>query len=618
MDMYAFCAFIPKPGHETFAAPLIQRCIAFLTSERHGYSSVSSRQFHVLEKRCDKSAMRGLAFARDRGVVLGTLFRNDSETPVFQLPETDAKEIILSGGQALLAHFWGRYAAFIMTPTGPIVISDPTGGTDCYWHEHRHFYCFFSDPDDFADLGLCPVEINWAHVQRHIQNPVMDQPDTGLQYISKLHGGEKLSLGTNGITRSSPWDPSAIAHQNVITSHEDAAELLRDTVIRAVRSWAEAYERFIVQLSGGLDSSIVLACLAGHRSLSGLTCINYHSGTADSDERRYARHMADRVGTRLYEINEAATPVNLADVLNFKFSAVPMMALANLLRGDEINRLASRHRARAVLDGHGGDEVFGRLMFYGAATDYLWQNGLDAAFWSVAHDSARLARTTVWSVIGSAIKNRLTGHCEVGPPPHEKFIAHLKHVLPNYQEDDGEERTFSSRMGQIEQLPPGKRLHIRRTLVANRSYYPSRPEHQLERVHPLLSQPVLEAVFRIPTYLFSFGAKQRGLARYAFQHQLPSDVVFRQTKGGINNFTDDVFRHNFEFLKTFFLDSVLCKEGLLNRQAIEQAFQSEVGQGGAMKTTLLSCLGAEAWLRHWSARSRLYALSDNGPFSQCR
>ena len=149
-------------------------------------------------------------------------------------------------------------------------------------------------------------------------------------------------------------------------------------------------------------------------------------------------------------------------------------------------------------------------------------------------------------------------------------------------------------------MPPGKRLQVAATSLANRNWYPEVPEHHVETVHPLISQPVLETIYAIPTWLFGLAGRERGLARQAFRTHVAPAILHRQTKGGINNFTDRIVARHSRFLRDYFLDGVLVQQGLINRQTVEDAFRIEGHQSRLWRTALLSALGAEGWARQWT------------------
>ncbi|MCH8686478.1 asparagine synthase-related protein [Pedomonas mirosovicensis] len=596
--MYRYCAFIPKPGKAEAAARLIGACAARLAQRRPAYTPVvTTAALTVLEAPGEGTALSAHVLPAG-GAVLGTLFENAAATPVGILNEATAKHLAEAGPEKLHRLVWGRYVAFLPGPEGVAVARDPTGGLDCFHVEHHDFHCFFNDAADIVSLGLAPPDINWPHVARHLQMPAKELPDTGLKHVRSLRGGDWLSITRAGVETRTFWRPEEIAARDIPTSVEAAADMLRAAVVQAVRGWGMIYGRILLLLSGGLDSAIVLAALDGAISPDDVLCLNYQSGTADSDERFYARLSCARFKADLMELEERPEAVSLREASKIHFSAQPMLILAQLARSARQAKMARAFEARAVFDGNGGDEIFGSLLHLASATDYLWMHGFNPAFLKMAHEAAQLERVSVWQVARRAVAGVRAHRAPLPSPTMDAhFIAHMRAIFPRFEHDLADMLTRPLPAN----VPPAKQMQINATALANRHWYPSRPHHDIETVHPLISQPVLEAIYRIPAYMFGLGGRPRGLARHAFRDMVPPQILCRLTKGGINNFTDQIVTRNFGFLRGYFLDGALVREGLLNRQAVEQAFQREGHQSRLMRTTILSALGAESWARQWSA-----------------
>ena len=111
-----------------------------------------------------------------------------------------------------------------------------------------------------------------------------------------------------------------------------------------------------VLLSGGLDSSAVAmaAALRGHRSLHTFS-VAFHEGGL-YDETRYARLVADQVGSRHHEVR-----IGVEEFVGFlpefvRYADEPLADLASIPLY-YVCRLARQH-VKAVLSGEGSDEVF--------------------------------------------------------------------------------------------------------------------------------------------------------------------------------------------------------------------------------------------------------------------
>jgi asparagine synthase (glutamine-hydrolysing) len=135
---------------------------------------------------------------------------------------------------------------------------------------------------------------------------------------------------------------------------EEAAERLRAELLEATRLRLRSDVPLGAFLSGGVDSSLVVAAMARSMSEPVKTFSVAFPGTA-VDETRYARRMAARYGTDHHELQVGAPDPDLLVRLAWHFgepfadpAALPTYQLSQLIR-DHVT---------VALNGDGGDESF--------------------------------------------------------------------------------------------------------------------------------------------------------------------------------------------------------------------------------------------------------------------
>src|SRR5262249_13493860 len=93
-------------------------------------------------------------------------------------------------------------------------------------------------------------------------------------------------------------------------------------------------------------------------------------------------------------------------------------------------------------------------------------------------------------------------------------------------------------------IPPGKLLHdfsdSRPCLVRDALAGPA----ELDFIHPLMPQPLLELCLRIQTWLHAAYGRDRAIARPAFAADLPPQVVQRTWKGAAARHLRDMLVNN--------------------------------------------------------------------------
>src|SRR3546814_2763719 len=79
-----------------------------------------------------------------------------------------------------------------------------------------------------------------------------------------------------------------------------SSDLLQRLIINCTAAWSASRSQILVELSGGLDSSIVTAALKS--ADADFSAITFATPDAEGDERVYARAVAARCGIALAEV----------------------------------------------------------------------------------------------------------------------------------------------------------------------------------------------------------------------------------------------------------------------------------------------------------------------------
>lgn len=186
-------------------------------------------------------------------------------------------------------------------------------------------------------------------------------PWTIFEGIRKLPPGSTLVYENGNVTVDRYWQ---LSYQPKTTGTEGAAvEQLRNLLIDAVRVRLMSDRPLGAFLSGGLDSSLVVAAM----SELGTGAVKTFSIGFDErrfDERPYARLVADHFGTEHHELVVSPRAAEILPQLVWHYdepyadsSAVPSFYLARM----------TREHVVVALNGDGGDESFGGYQRYIAA-----------------------------------------------------------------------------------------------------------------------------------------------------------------------------------------------------------------------------------------------------------
>lgn len=543
------------------------------------------------------------------GAVLGTLFSRGfgrtASSRIRALDEAEAARIVASGGQHLLEKYWGRYVAVVRAKeTADIrVLRDPSGSLPCWYTEHDGVAIICSDIEDCRSLGILTFTVNWDYITGRVAHAALQVRDTALNEVSEIQPGERLHLRHGVATRDMAWNPIRIARTAPLESPEEATSLLRAATLDCVHAWASCYDSIVHNLSGGLDSSIVLSCLQTAPSRPRVTCLNYFTRGPNEDERRYARLMAQHTGAELVECESDPAGVRLEELHQLRHSPRPWFYLYELQHAHFEAALAAQHGASVMFSGSGGDGVFYQARADLAVSDFVLDHGFGRGLLATAVDAARVSRQSIWPLLLKAVRQRIWS-------PKWDPIAMSKPfqrtiVTPAVVEMAKRNRRLSHPWLTPENVvgvQPGILWHVM-SLSMPPAYYGSfQWSEHLERILPLLGQPLVELCLRIPTYHLIRGGHDRALARRAFEGDLPRQITRRYAKGRADQNIRNILDANLPFVRELLLDGLLVRRGLLDRDNLEMYLSRDYSPADFQYNEILhEHVSTEAWLRKWVA-----------------
>jgi asparagine synthase (glutamine-hydrolysing) len=541
-----------------------------------------------------------LLMENGNGVVLGTLFRmpaggNTAESSVGKL-SADATDVIMrSHGRELVASYWGSYVAILRDPQQRVtrIIRSPLSQLACLRTTFRGVHLFFSFKPDVAATGLLNFTVNWPHIARMLSK--LDQgSSTGELEVSQVRCGQCVKIGPVREESVPYWDALEAASRPPILDARVAAVAVRGTARYCVESWAKVYPRVLLRLSGGLDSTIVGACLARAHARPRVTGIHRFSSRSDCDERDEARLVAHSLGIDLIELYREPT-IALDGALSAHSSERPQNYLNQFGQALQEIAIGREQGSCAVFEGTYGDQLFFNAEFHLTLADYIHDFGLRSGMFQVAHNAGRLSGYSISSVMQRALK---LGLFRSTWNPFARAGAASALLAPD---------VLANLLGPIESslpwfdparyVPPGKQFHISNVSDSDAGGAPYHQPGDPARLSPLLSQPLVELCLRIPTYVHCSDGWDRRVERLAFADDIPQEIATRRSKGGQASFSNEVLAHNRSFVKELLLDGELVRNGIVVRPRLEQALRGKsaaLANGAARFSKLFNI---EIWFR---------------------
>jgi asparagine synthase (glutamine-hydrolysing) len=526
------------------------------------------------------------------GLLLGSVFRRGSLDTVSTFNRPDQDAIFATRGAWLLETYWGGYICLLTSPAGADILRAPFGDLPCYVTRTPDALLCASDLSLLTAAGAPSPSLDPPALARQLAASDIRRGETCLSGISELPGGERMTIVGGTATRQAIWSPwSFAAPERQLADPVEAARRVEDAARLCVEAQAGEAGHILLKLSGGLDSSIVAACLS--RSNRPFTCLTLATDDPAGDERGHAALVAQSLEVALVE--------RFRDVRGV---AVDRSAAARLPRpsarsfAQESARIAaevaSEFGANAVFDGGGGDNIFCSLQSVRPVVDSLSTAAVRGAFLRTSAAVAQLAQVSLWAVARRALLSRCSGQIAYRWPLDMRFLS-------DTARDAASGATAHPWLTPPAGALPGKAAHIALLIGAQSVAEGFDAEEGLPTYSPLISQPLIEVCLRVPSWLWFEDGFNRAVARRAFRDSLPSATIWRRSKGAPDSFIADIYDANLPLIRDLLLGGALRRCGLLDIPQLEAALCATGPVRGHDFLRIMQLADAEVWARCWFA-----------------
>jgi len=467
------------------------------------------------------------------------------------LTESDTEVVLnacIAWGPSALERFDAMWAmAFIDVRMRAGHLSrDPAGIKPLFYTVHDGRLLFASELRALMTVPDCPRAIDPESVELYLHLGFIPHPRTIYRGVFKLPPGHRLDFSADG-----PATPYRFFELPVPADpppdYEQACRQVRARITAAVQRQRVADVPLGAFLSGGLDSSIVVACLAEQ---AGQPIQTFSIGYADHpryDETAYAQQVADHFGTAHHVFR-----LTFGDVLNTVGPMIAHMgepfADSSLLPTCLVSGKTRRH-VTVALSGDGADELFAGYWRY-LGHHYLGRYRRIPAFarkWLIEPllarlpagrstrvlDRARQMAKLLRGDLDDAIDRHLAWSRIIDEPTAERLLgadrAHRtsRALAERYHRIDPSWGAGRDAMEQILRLDlglslPDDMLHK----VDLASMY-----HGLEVRVPMLAIDVVELAAGLPISYKLAGSLGKRILRDAFRDVLPPGVLSRSKMG---------------------------------------------------------------------------------------
>ena len=447
-------------------------------------------------------------------------------------------------GPAFLARLNGMFAIALWDSAQRrlLLARDRVGIKPLFYSQYRGNLYFASEVKCLLAGGGSARELDPLGVDQLLTFEYTATPTTLFKDVRKLAPGSWLTWRDGILQQGTYWSLPDASAPTLAAPVAEIAERLRWTLTEAVRRQLVSDVPLGAFLSGGIDSSILVAAMSEVSPTPPLT-FSVGFGDASYSELHFADKVAKHCGTRHHA--EVLTPNYLSvlpeviaqlDQPIADFSVFPTLLVARMARA----------RVTVALGGDGGDELFAGYDAYQA--DRYSARLLDWLPRPLRANMERLARFVPMGSgkrgVGNQLRRFLEGAALPAPWQHMRWMIFLKEqsrvrlYAPEFRaqipEQTGElvragfdDAVASDRLGS--QMRCDLRFYLAEDILPKVDAMSM--ASSLEARVPYLDNEVLDLALAIPSALKLRRGVRKWILREAFAGRLPQEILQRGKEG---------------------------------------------------------------------------------------
>jgi asparagine synthase (glutamine-hydrolysing) len=244
-----------------------------------------------------------------------------------------------------------------------LIARDRLGIKPVYYADCGDALVFGSELKSVLASGLVPTDLDYEAIDAFLALGFVPGPMTPLRAVRKLMPGEILIVDPNGVKLERYWEYPA--PDPVDASLDEVGEQLLDLMAESVRLRLMADVPLGAMLSGGIDSSVIVALMARQMSDPVKTFSVGFAEAGEGNELADARYVASFFGTDHHEL-ELSFAEDTVDLAELVWHLDEPLADLSSLGFLALSELAARH-VTVALSGQGADELLGGYRKHRAA-----------------------------------------------------------------------------------------------------------------------------------------------------------------------------------------------------------------------------------------------------------
>jgi asparagine synthase (glutamine-hydrolysing) len=240
------------------------------------------------------------------------------------------------------------------------IARDRMGVKPLYYYKDASHLLFASEVRALLGSGFVPKKLNAQAIQEFLEFQSIPFPQSIIQNVEQLQAGAYMIVKNGKMEVKQYWDITSIRKQVDFADEETVHRQLRDLLQKSVQRRLISDVALGAFLSGGIDSSAVVA-LMSQSSSEPVNTFNIGFYENEFDESDYASLVARKFNTRHTSVK--LKPTVFLDELTHALNSMDSPS------GDGVNTYVVSKQIRqsglvVALSGVGGDELFAGYPFF--------------------------------------------------------------------------------------------------------------------------------------------------------------------------------------------------------------------------------------------------------------
>ena len=530
-------------------------------------------------------------------------------------------------GVKCLDRFRGMFAFAIWDKRNNVLFMarDRVGKKPLYYYLGKDKFIFASELKAILQDKNVKRELNTKALLDYLTYHYIPFPETIFKGICKLPPGHFMEVRAESV-KAVEGEEKGGSKQNKLSariiqywdvkyepdyslSESDWCEALREKLKEAVRMRLISDVPLGAFLSGGIDSSTVVALMSQVQDTPVKT---FSIGFKEEEfsELEYARRVAGQFGTEHHEFIVEPDAIDILPKLAWEFDEP--FADSSAIPTYYVSKIAREH-VTVILSGDGGDETFAGYR------RYLWAKDMQKYDWLPP-----LAKKVFFGIPAALLPEGMKGKGmlkHMSQDPFERYAG-----LNTFGDPDYLGNIFSNDL--IDELTQGRTIRLPDHLHLKNYYDNCNTDDYLTRIQyvdtksylaediltkvdrasmlcsletraPLLDHEVVELAARIPSSLKIKNGETKYILKRAMNGILSGEILNRRKMGFgvplVHWFKKDLIQYAQEVL----LSRETKERGIFNQKYIQTILDNHQKRGRDLSARIWALLFFEHWCRNW-------------------